>query len=165
MSTAFIHVPKTGGSSLYNEKIKICSHSIGHGKFSDYQDRGHDHKYMTIIRDPYQTSISYYYSIKPGMGIEDFLYYEEKKMYSYYFENMSIDDFYFIGNLQEMKKTFSLLNKMFDTDVPYRHVNKNLNLKNNVQYDIKKFIKNNQKEYELYFSALEKYKKLSSYHL
>lgn len=165
MYTAFLHVPKTGGSSFYNKDLNICSHAIGHGKLSDYTKQNHSHRFMTTLRDPYEICISYYYSIKPIVEINEYLDQPNNELYSYYFEDMDIVDFDFVGNIDEMKKSFKLLNSIFNIDAPYRHINKNKTKNNLIKYDKKIFIKNNEREYEIYYRGLEYFNKLCNYHL
>lgn len=166
MNTAFLHVPRTGGSSFYNKDLNICSHAIGHGKLTDYTKQNHPHRFMTNLRDPYEICVSYYYVAQNlTVDIYEFLDNPTNKLYSYYFEDMDILDFDFVGNIDEMEKSFKLLNSIFNVSVPYRHINKNKTKNNLIKYDKKRFVKNNEKEYEIYYRGLEYFKKMCNYHL
>lgn len=78
MNKAFIRVPKTGTTSLINgirEAVDSPSHPCltrAHDLATTLLAHDHGHDFITMMRDPLQTSASCYYFVKNRLNIEEF---------------------------------------------------------------------------------------------
>lgn len=99
------------------------------------------------------------------MSIEEYLENRpSNSMYSFYYDEKTPKDFHCVGITEEMDKTVILFEKMLGENIDRTLSNSNPDKKVGVPYETEysrdDFMNKNQKEYELYFEAKERFKKL-----
>jgi hypothetical protein len=183
MILGFVHVPKTGGSTILSKgktKTNLCS-GKGHIPHSKFKEHTHKHDYfITMIRDPYQQSISFYYDMKRSpeynidFSLEDFLSNPNHRNkwginYEKYYEESLLKDFSFVGITNHMNVNRMLLKKMFDFNFSEIPINTNPKKNFSVKYDSvfkkKEFMKIYSNEYDLYFEGIDRFNQLCRKHL
>jgi hypothetical protein len=183
MILGFVHVPKTGGSTILSKgktRTNLCSGS-GHIPHSKFKEHGHVHDhFITMMRDPYQQSISFYYDMKRSpkydidFSLEDFLSNSDHRNkwginYEKYYDGLSLKDFSFVGMTNSMDINRLLLKKMFNFNFSQTPINTNPEKNFLTKYDSvfkkKEFISKNSTEYDLYFQGIKRFNQLCSKHL
>jgi hypothetical protein len=160
---------------------------------SYFDKHSHDHIFFTILRDPYDRACSEYFFIKRQINneivdvepwnentkkrfikiseksINDFLdsFVDENyngSIYSYYFNSKNINDFDFVGNIQNMSESLILINNMFKINIFTSYINvnpyHNIGEPYNFLYSRKDFQKKYYKDYSIYEEGIEKFKKI-----
>ena len=178
---ALVHVPKTGGTSIKKSIPNLCRGM--HRPVSWFDNHDHDHTFMTMVRDPYDTAASgYFFTKRQGIkqGSTDFDIYHKNLIwkenvdvntflektvpnhrYAYYFDTKSIEDFDYVGYTYDMKASVELANKMFDMNIYYRAVNTNpshtLGNEYNLGYSRQAFKERHSKDYDIYNAGVERF--------
>ncbi len=169
-----------------------------HLPVSYFDQHNHNHIFFTIIRDPYDRTCSEYFFIKrqlQGNVIDVSPWPEETKkqfskilthsidyflenfiqqnyngsIYSHYFDSKNIQDFDFVGDINNMDKSIFIFNKMFEINI--KKIQGNINPKHkvgqpyNFKYSRNDFIKKYKKDYEIYEVGKEKFKRLEKKYL
>lgn len=123
-----------------------------------------EHQYVAWLRNPYQRAVSYYYFMaKRGLqrnSFEEFI--QHREMQADWLKPLSIDDFTFIGIVEQATLSIDLFNKAFG--LPRRPLNiHNANAKKqNFSYDVDpewlEVVKHYWKEdFELYERGMVKF--------
>jgi hypothetical protein len=163
---SFMHIPKTGGisfkHSFYLEDLDFCCE--GHFSLEELKKcrNANNHTYITFIRDPFDLAISnYFYKVRYEhfkVKIEDYLE-SYDGMYIHYLK--TFDDLNFVGMVEKYNRSVWIFNKMFNTNlrVLFDNVNpeKPVGHSYKIKYNKELFIKNNEKEYEIYNRGVEKF--------
>lgn len=184
MILGFVHVPKTGGSLINSSNFlkpnpTICNNR-GHAKVSELLQHNHSHELISVVRNPYQQSISKYYHMKRNhkgemnFSLEDFLTNKDHRMwseisYSIYYDSMTPKDFSFIGVTSQMPKNRIILHTMFNFRfyrMPY-NVNplKKFDQPYKTTFYKKEFEKIYKQDYDLYYEGVDKFNQLCKKYL
>lgn len=100
---AFVHVLKTGGTSIKDPiRSQLCLSAVKgsppqqHKPTSWFDKHSHDHIFMTMIRDPYDRAVSEYFYIQRQMlnKIDDIHQWSERQKISHsYLTKVSLETF------------------------------------------------------------------------
>lgn len=181
---AFVHVPKTGGTNIVHNLPGTCK---GHFRVSDFTKHDHGHEFITFVRDPYDIVASGYYFVKrkgirgggtaafdahhmeliwnKKVGVEEFMKNcVPNHTLSYYYDELDVSDFTFVGSTDNMAASIDLFEKMTKLHVPRKAVNvnphKNPGDKYNFDYTREEFYERNSLDYEAYVRGMERFKNL-----
>jgi hypothetical protein len=187
---AFVHVPKTGGIRFQPE-VELCERNEKnfHCTVDFYLEHDHDHRFFTMIRDPYDVAASTFYFLKKfeyyaGFNsknpsdrfhariansstatVEDFLYnWEENSLYSFYYCGKPAGVFDFIGLTERMNESSQLMYNMFGIQSNKGDFNRNeqktLAEPYQTGYSRLTFMKDHEQEYQIYFEYLDRFHQL-----
>jgi hypothetical protein len=136
----------SGGNNLDPKFEQYSKYKIVHGHFlANRFDDFKNVKLITFLREPSQRVVSNYYFfkknfyehspichlIKEGLTLDEYVDLESSKnVQSFFMANKKVDDFAFIGILEEYEKSIALFKKMLDV---------NFDLKNEFFYYRKMF--------------------------
>jgi hypothetical protein len=184
MFLGFVHVPKTGGSTIVSEgKLKfngtLCNNN-DHAQVSELMKHNHNHYFISLVRDPYQQSISKYYNMKRNnigginFSLEDFLSDSDhrdwsKISYSFFYDRLTPKDFSFVGVTNHMEKNRIILKKIFQVEFSKKPINVNDIKKYGTPYKVnfykKEFKKIHKEDYDLYYEGIDKFNQLCKKYL
>jgi hypothetical protein len=182
----YLRVPKTGSTvlagTLSGNNITYCG---GHVLPARLAGCDHTHEYVTMIREPMQTRASLYYAylrepamfanipgndrdrplVSSGASLEQFLAASHDETYGKFFESLDIASFTFVGQAEQMARSFLLLHAVLNIRLvgPLQanvNPNKMVAVPYTTNYDRKQFERDNPKDYIAYRAGLARFSAL-----
>ena len=190
----YLRVPKTGSTALAHALITqrggdVCR-GVNHWVASSFIGHNHGHEWATMIRNPMQVSVSYFYFLQRRLAegrsnplmhdpqnkgnlmlmareatVEEWL--DESpanQAFSYYYEDLDPSTFMFVGNCDDMERSNRLAKAVLGLSIPDEPANVNDIKRVEEQYDPcyseLDFMNRNAADYDAYYAARDRYYQL-----